>query len=519
LTIVLYIVISNVVMIALTHIFFFTKDIGSDHPLHVSLIRKIRNNNHHFCSNSPFQANEKNFCYPQLFHWIISYLPEKIYTQKHDLINLIIRITDAVFFNLFLFYICREFHLPGRIFLLANIFFYLNPMTYATWNAKNLGLSPRGLSLVTGQIYTYLMMIYQISGSNFLLLPIFGVIFVSLLLSQFTFQYILLSLPFYAIFFQTYVILTLPIFAAGLYLLLFREIAISFFVGQYHHKRNYFLYLAEIFILPPRPSIYLDFFTTFREKFKRNKLWAFIYIYQNPLVEVVLGIPYLLYIVIGYSGLKHNMAVFQIAIFIALLIFILTSFRKTRFLGEPQRYLEFVIPLVTILFAANSSLLNMVLLGGGAIIIIQINRYLRIRNISNNPTINPKTDLFEYIKSRKDLSETIATSNDNDLLKFFPIYNLAVLKPELTCFYENKKTFTDNFHQSYFILKPETVVSYLKDYQVKLLVMNSSLYSAHDLDYVRNNLSEYELTKEFGDYEVYEKCCQIDERSDNPLSG
>ena len=56
-----------------------------------------------------------------------------------------------------------------------------------------------------------------------------------------------------------------------------------------------------------------------------------------------------------YNGTEQTeYLVFYKIIEIVILLFLITTLRVTRFLGEPQRYIEFIIPIITILFIKNS---------------------------------------------------------------------------------------------------------------------------------------------------------------------
>ena len=78
---------------------------GSDHPYHLGLINGIRNNKHHFVKSYPNIIGEKNFAYPQFYHWILSYLPENVYTVRYRYINIIVKLIEIVAFNLFLYFL------------------------------------------------------------------------------------------------------------------------------------------------------------------------------------------------------------------------------------------------------------------------------------------------------------------------------------------------------------------------------------------------------------------------------
>ena len=259
----------NLSILILNYLKSFGLKSGSDHAFHVNLIYKLKNN-HRFCDYSPFQVNEVNFCYPQLLHWLLSFFPEKIYRVHHFYINLTIKIIELLSFNMFLFYMQSIIGFDDSKLLYANIVFNIFPFSYAVWNAKNTGISARHIGLIAGQIYSYLLVVYYLDNNTLMLVPLFLVVFIILLLSQMSMQYVVLSLPFYAILFNMPEIILLPFLAYGLFYLLMPKVAINYIIGQYNHKRNYALFVADIFILKERPSIYRDFVQDVWIKVKRG---------------------------------------------------------------------------------------------------------------------------------------------------------------------------------------------------------------------------------------------------------
>jgi hypothetical protein len=124
---------------------------------------------------------------------------------------------------------------------------------------------------------------------------------------------------------------------------------------QIGHKIMYFN-TANVSLLNLRYSIWRDFIYDFWVKMSKDFKEALTYIYYNPAVSVLFGVPFLSVIIIfsitamivGETGDYKAVHNFILVIVAALIVFILTSFRKTRFLGEPERYIEFTIPLIAV---------------------------------------------------------------------------------------------------------------------------------------------------------------------------
>lgn len=504
------IILLNAILLILSHKYFYTNTLCSDHTYHLGLINQIKKNKHRFFEQSPFQLNDQKFCYPQLFHWLLSYLPERYYTECYNNINIFIRVIELMGFNLFLFYILNFFSFNFFLVYLCNILYICTPISYATWNAKNKGLSTRGISLIVGHFFTYLLIIYQIENHLVIFFVILLVSYLALLISQFTFQYVLFSIPLYAVFSRNYEILIIPFLVLAVFLLQFKKIAYNYLVVQYYSKRNYYKFLADIFILPARPSIYTDFFKAFPQKFKTNKIWGIIYIYQNPLVEILTNLPHLMLIfcfTLTINPLPEPSLKQMITI--SIILFTLTSFRKTRFLGEPQRYIEFTIPLVIIILTLQTDYLFLSLLIIYCVIVIQINKYLSNRNYRQIDNTSKIVIIKEILKQNNN-GKRVLTSNDNDFLKYFFSTELKIVKPNLGDFYKDRDHFMENFLGSYFVINPKKIYEYCKIFPVDLVLINKKLYPDVVLKNICKTLSDYYPIVEIGDYMILNKIKEID---------
>ena len=114
---------------------------------------------------------------------------------------------------------------------------------------------------------------------------------------------------------------------------------LSYIRGQYNHKKIWIKHLAKIDLLKNRPSVYRDFIYDF---YKKKNLKYFL---TNPIIEVLTGFPLLLALAYVRPEIFKN----NIIIFSAVACFIFTSFRVTRFLGEPQRYIEMALPMLVLM--------------------------------------------------------------------------------------------------------------------------------------------------------------------------
>lgn len=506
---VIYILLINAAFILINYVLLRNSKPGSDHFVHLKYIESIKHNGHKMQHKSGLNPAEPYMHYPQLYHYVLSLMPETVYRQHYFYINLAIKAMECAAFNGFLYGLSYHISLSAEQAIWANIIFNVFPFSFAIWNAKNNGLSARGIGLVIGQLFTYSLFFYvhQSNWLGFSLLCVFT--FLSIVTSQMSFQFILLTIPFFALVFRLPEILLTPVVSAIIFFVVSPKVAQSFFIGQYNRKRNNALFQAHIFILKERYSIYRDFVFDFWIKLLESPKKGLKYIYYNPIIEVIYGFPYLWPVV--YLFVKGILPASHVQLFYFIIVagaaFFVTSFRPTRFLGEPQRYMEFIIPVVTVLFVLNSSVLVTALLVAFSVAIILAGQFAFRAFVNVAPFKQDREDILSfctnYFNQHVALNR-IVISNDNDLLKFFPPLGIDALRPNLTTHYKDIDTFNSNYHNSSFHqISAKALMEYFYAHKPSLLVINKKIYSVENISDSGKPLNCRMITS-VGTYEVYE---------------
>lgn len=477
--IILYILIPSLLSLLKTFLIMDANQ-GSDHAHHIDLIQSIKLNNNKFIKEQLLFINESNPYYPQLYHWVLSFLPEKVYKIRYKSITIVINIIETVAFNIFLYFLYKLIGFEKVVFLIANFTFITFPFSTATWNAKNMGISARGVGLILGQIYLYLLVSYVFSNNIWILILIYFLVFVILLTSQMAMQFVLLSLFFVVLVFDIPEIILSPFGAYLAFYFFMPKLAKHYIIGQYNHKRNYALFVARIFLLNTRPSIYRDFVYDFWIKLNKDFKKGINYIYHNPLVELFYGFTYLWFVI--YFALNNNYTkefeVLYFLVVISLALFYMTSLRWTRFLGEPQRYVEFTIPLISILFALTHGLLECIVMVAVSTLIIFLPRRF-MQHSSGNKKINNRGYLLNYFqKEFVNKNNKIVVSNDAQGLKFISALGYKTCRVDTTRFFNNSQVFYSQFYNnSLSIISPLTLSHFILNYNPSIIVLNNSFYS------------------------------------------
>lgn len=501
----LYITIINSIFIFYNYFNLKGLRVISEHCTHITLINRIRNNNNRFISGYFLSYDEKVFLYPQLFHWVLSFFSEEFLNKKYFFINLTIKLIEIVTFNLFLFYVDSLLELNVYFYIFFNILINIIPFSHAGWNAKLIGLSTRPLGLFLGQMLTILMLIYFTNDSLLIYIFIIINIFVIILSSQMATQYVLLSTPLYFIFTLDFFILFAPLIAYLIYLVILPKYAISYFKGQYYHKRNYALFMSKIFLFHYRYSVYRDFVYDFwKYLFTKPLKQSIQYIGMNPIMEVIYGVPFIIPVILLYNinydnNLLSNAYLMVVACFILVLII---SFRPLRFLGEPSRYIEFVSPIGIVLFIYYySSTLNITLAVYSILLILVMEFYTKNIFYKDEEYIE-KENIIKFFHTNFNI-DCIITSNDVNLPSLISTDKIKFLSCSVTQYKKNKKEFFDDYeNMDKRIVSKNKLKSFFSNYKIDYIAINNRFYSIEDVKELIRNVNFYEIYS-FGKLQLF----------------
>ena len=462
------------------------KKLSSDHHYHMGLISEIKKNNHRFIIKNQLLIAEKNFAYPQFVHFVLSFIPEKYITTIEKVFGIIVSNLCLGLFCIISINIRLNIQssLPLSLWMIATGALYITyPFHWAIWNSKNSGISARGVGILLVYCFQLFSLLY-LNESNWLLIMVLSFVsFIIIVSSQFAFQYLLLSSLFYFLFFRNYMFLLFPLIGLLIFFLVSPKVALSFVKGQFWHKYIYSKYLANVFILKKRYSIWRDFVFDFYVKLKRDGIKSFLlYVYSNSLFSIIFLMPLNLLVlwqlvsqfsVISEIGSSYVLSSISLVL-ISYILFFITSFRKTRFLGEPERYVEFSIPFQIVLFLYFYNSLShycFIVCYSILLVIIQfvLKKLMRIES-KKEPIIK-----MRYFISTKCDNNCCFFSNNEQISKLFLSLNLKTVKPNLTSFYTGPYSFTEIFPEEYPVVEDSTIEGLIKYYEVDYAVFDNSI--------------------------------------------
>ncbi len=463
----------------------------SDHGYHIGLINSIKENKHRFVLGHRNYIENKNFMYPQFFHWMLSYIPINWIKNHYQKISQII--TFFTIYSLLAF--AKMIHTDYSIgidqdyfLFLVGIFFILTPFNYLLWNAKNRGLSVRAFGLLCAFLFQFVLYFYVKTNSIHFLVILCLIALLILLSSQFALQFILLSTPIYCLFFGNFYIALPLVIAPLLFFILMPRVAKSFFIGQFWHKYMFVKFLAPVYFLNRRPSIWRDFIYDF---WKKRDLK---YVLDNAFISIFIFVPIFSLVTIDFifhfTGNDHLQTLY-IFTFVPALITIITSFRFSRFLGEPERYIEFSLPFATIIgIIAMPNQVELVILAYSfLLIIIHFSLYgFNNENISYHQATNKLKHFIN--KNGAEIPKKLLFSNNIYFLHYFiDEPDIKILMPNITHPYTANIHFKNICPADYGVINEQELLPLISHFKINWFILENTRLTAEEFQQHLNGLN------------------------------
>lgn len=324
--------------------------IGSDHPVHAFLTRAIRNNGHRLFVRIPKILNTA-YCaaLPLYIHWLLSHVRTAGIYWSERLLNPVINTLHVVLFTVLAAMVASSQGLPVAYVGLTACLFALTPQFYHAMSARNFGLSARGTGLLL--LTTFLLACHGVETDHR------SIFYWALLLAAGWLIWGFSTFTQQALCILSALLLpigghVMPLVGTVLGFLIFMAAHPIYARGYLKHTLKFIhVYaneLAPIYILQRRKSIWRDLVWDIWARLGTGAKNGVKYAYENSVVVLVLLNP--LVVVACYGVLAHKTPATGLVAFAGTVslagagAMLLTSFRPTRFLGEPERYVEAVTP-------------------------------------------------------------------------------------------------------------------------------------------------------------------------------
>lgn len=333
--------------------YFLTRNsvgLGSDHPAHIFIINNIKANGNKLFKTFPKIINT-TYCgaMPMFLHWILAQMREESLTSVAKFLNPVVNLAITFSTFIFCFNVPVNFMPQGVFASVMSLAISLTPQFYHAFSARNFGISSRPLGLLLVSLFLMAHFLVYTNPTNiwlFALTIFFGYLAIAFntfaLQSMLTFSIVTLLLN------GNWHIAVSTITAFVIFVFLHPNYGWSYIKHTFLFSKAYCTELSPLFILVRRYSIWRDFIWDFWKKLLNEPLKKSIsYIYENSAVIVIFLNPFFLIGVLCFlfTDIRPENALVIYSNSIAItgfIVFILTSFRLTRFYGEPERYIEMV---------------------------------------------------------------------------------------------------------------------------------------------------------------------------------
>lgn len=327
---------------------------GSDHPAHAFLINAIRSNGHRLFERIPGVLNT-TFCgaIPLYIHWFLSFFRNRAIFWAERFLNPVLNAVHVFVFAGIAGWLSSSEGLPSDYLALGTFAFAVTPQFTHALSARNFGLSSRGIGLVL--LTLFFLVAYFAEGESahpgwWLLLGFLG--WMVWAFSTFAQQALCFISVILLVSTGRYVPLVGTVAGLMLFIIVHPKYSLSYLRYTYRYLRAYATEVAPIYILAKRRSIWGDLvgdiWLHFRDGLQRGVLYA----YENSVLIVVFLNPFIsvaCWATLTKQPMTEGLVSYSGSLALAgAIAALLTSFRPTRFLGEPERYVEAVTPWIVL---------------------------------------------------------------------------------------------------------------------------------------------------------------------------
>jgi hypothetical protein len=327
--------------------------------VHVFLTRRIRKNRFRLFVRIPDILND-SYCaaVPLYLHWVMAHFPAAAVYWSERLLNPVVNSMHVLLFAGIAAVVCRTEGMPPGFAGVAACLFALTPQFYHALGARNFGLSARGTGLLLLTAFFAMSWLLETSHwptAGWMALTVLGWLIWGF--STFAQQALCILSALMLVLTGRYVPAAGAVLGLGLFIALHPRYSLGYLRHTLLFIRAYAQSLAPIYILERRKSIWRDLvWDIWMRPARQGVAKGLRYAYENSVLVVLLLNPLAvvcLWTAIGDAQLHHGPLGFSLSLALCgLLAALLTSFRATRFLGEPERYVEAITPWA-VLFGAH----------------------------------------------------------------------------------------------------------------------------------------------------------------------
>lgn len=463
--------------------------LDSDTYFHLELARHIKSNNYNFRKEHPQFLLPGKIDYPYLFHLIYSLIPRKFFNKGEIYISSSIDLIHSIILYGFLYIDPINLNLNEFNITIITLLHATSP----NFLAKQAG--PRAYQATPRVLSEFLYFIYFLglilsaenyTSTSIIITSFFGCLL--LLTSKFGAQVLFLFTPGIFLFEQNINSLLIPFGSFILAIILSKGYYWSVFTGQLSHLGIYKNHLVHV-----HPQFKVKNIESNNEDNISIKFFNYLrHIKHNSMIgKMIFNLPVMILGIFSFVRLQLEIAnpILNGVFVSSILIGILTSTKKFKFLGEGARYLD---------YSLASSYILIVIFFDRSIIILLFLYQIIIATYSAKMFISTRrSSTKDYLQYFKPLKEELLKYPSTK--KIFPIWPSAPWQ----LFYEfnNPITYTISINKKYWPgdsykntfpeyphINPKCFSKFEEVYGIDLIIIHKPTFKRNE-----RNLGEYPL--------------------------
>lgn len=323
---------------------------GTDNATHLFMIGQVRKHGGLFTRVPDLLNNAACGAFPLYLHAGLSILSPRALAVAPFFINPIANAAHVGVFAVAAATFQRLGNLPDTFTIAATMLFGFCPQFFHAFSARNFGFSSRGIGLLCLTVFfvSYAAVTLEIVPFIPGLLAMIVAAYLVFAFNTFAAQALLIVGTILAVLRAEATHLAAVVGGLALFVALHPKYSMAYIRDTLLFIRAYARELAPVFILARRHSIWRDWIWDIPRRFRAGAVAGFHYLYENSLVVGMVLNPLTIAVIAAQftangSDSPPMKLVGEIGI-AGLLAMLLTSFRATRFLGEPERYVEATAP-------------------------------------------------------------------------------------------------------------------------------------------------------------------------------
>jgi hypothetical protein len=456
-----------------------SRGIGSDSSAHWLLINGIRKNRGRLFTIVPGLLNRTTCAANPLYlHRLLARIPLVFLPQVELLLNPIMLVLSALL--LMLIQYNGDLVETNAQMAIVAVLYLLTPQFFHAFSARNFGISSRALGGILFTIFYYAIWeqyrATSIGIGTAIPIAVAALIFGTNLFAQ---QALVLTAIVLALIFGNILPLLNATFGFGIFFAFHPKYSSTYVTDTIRFLRLYKDDLAPRYILAKRYSIWGDLAFEIWSRLRENFTKGLIYAYGNSILIALFLNPAISNVILmnTYLGNQETSLVrfsWEIAVS-GIIVFLATSFRKTRFLGEPERYVEIVTPwafissIKTIEELSDRGLVVPTILCLLSINVLQvlIAYRLRVHLTSENSDLKE----ISQIISSEQLQDVRLCSNNEHITKMM-MKNDWKFACNLVAGQDYAGLRTSDCYSEFPVLKPTTVLKVVGKYDINVCILD-----------------------------------------------